>query len=88
MSYHPSEQIMRAKILCLLTAPSLSDIVLAWNARGRLFLTERTNAMKDPLEPLHLKRTSRCASRGEIPLYVIKKWEPGTQFRLSLRFGE
>jgi hypothetical protein len=60
----PSEWITRAEVTCLLTAPPLLRYRLLAIRVDRPLHQSNTHAMKNRLEPLRLKTTARCASRG------------------------
>ena len=61
----PSEWITRAEVTCLLTALPLLRYRLLAIRVDRPLHPRNTHAMKDRLEPLRLKTTARCASRGQ-----------------------
>src|SRR6266849_10401680 len=60
----PSEWITRAEGICLLTTPPLLRSRLLAIRVDRPLHPSNTHAMKNRLEPLCLKTTARCASRG------------------------
>jgi hypothetical protein len=60
----PSEWITRAEVICLLTTPPLLRYRLLAIRVVMPLHPSNTHAMMNPLEPLCLKTTARCASRG------------------------
>lgn len=55
-----------------ISALSLSWLSVSWTFR---FIAENTNATRKDLEPLHLRGTSRGASRGKSPSLVLRRSE-------------
>ena len=68
----PSEWITRAEVTCLFTAPPFFRYRLLTIRVDRPLHQSNTHAMKNRLEPLRLKTTARCASRGENPFYITQ----------------
>jgi len=60
----PSEWITRAEVICLFTAPPFLGYRLLAIRVDRSLHPSNTHALKNRLEPLRLKTTARCASRG------------------------
>ena len=61
----PSEWITRVEVSCLLTAPPLLGYRLLAIRMDMPLHQSNTHILKNPLEPLRLKATARCASRGK-----------------------